>query len=302
MLVMDLDLNTPAPAALRQVADAIGAWQRDGAALQLHPGDLGWHSLRGAEATARALRTWSRGGKLVAVGLLDGPDLLRLALSPDASDDAQLAGQMAADIDDPGRGVLGEGTASVEARGLHLLTQTLRRAGWGLGEGWTPLRQDLSQPLDTSALRAAGLTITQPGLEGAADWGEVHWSAFRGTAFGAAERRQVVDWLETLRSGPLGDRVSLLSAQDGADEVVAVAGVWTTGAGRPGLIEPLGVHADHRGKGYGVAICQAGSARLQELGCSSALVCTPSSNQAAVATYVAAGFTAETEVADLVRA
>ena len=76
------------------------------------------------------------------------------------------------------------------------------------------------------------------------------------------------------------------------DEGVAVAAVtvWSAGPGRPGLIEPLGVHAEHRGRGYGLAICVAAAAELKKLGSSSALVCTPSARTAAVATYKSAGF------------
>lgn len=47
--------------------------------MQLHPGDLGWFWQLGVVvAAAAAVRTWSRGGQIVAVGLLDGPELLRL--------------------------------------------------------------------------------------------------------------------------------------------------------------------------------------------------------------------------------
>ena len=66
--------------------------------------------------------------------------------------------------------------------------------------------------------------------------------------------------------------------------------MWSAGPGKPGLLEPMGVHADHRGHGYGRAICVAAAAALQDLGSSSALVCTPSANVAGVATYRSAGF------------
>lgn len=65
--------------------------------------------------------------------------------------------------------------------------------------------------------------------------------------------------------------------------------MWSAGRGRPGLIEPLGVHPDHRGHGYGRAITLAGAAALRELGSSSALVIT-SAHVAAAATYRSAGF------------
>jgi GNAT superfamily N-acetyltransferase len=76
------------------------------------------------------------------------------------------------------------------------------------------------------------------------------------------------------------------------DEGVAVAGVtvWSAGPGKPGLVEPLGVHAEHRGRGYGMALCVAAAAELRKLGSSSALVCTPRALAAAVATYKSAGF------------
>ena len=60
----------------------------------------------------------------------------------------------------------------------------------------------------------------------------------------------------------------------------------------------MGVHRDHRVRGFGTAITIAGAAALRELGSSSALVCTPSSNVGAVATYRAAGFEALPEVYD----
>ncbi|MDN5766315.1 MAG: GNAT family N-acetyltransferase [Humibacillus sp.] len=71
---------------------------------------------------------------------------------------------------------------------------------------------------------------------------------------------------------------------------MATVTVWSAGPGSPGLLEPLGVHAGHRGHGYGTAISVAAAAALAELGASSAMVCTPSSNVGAVATYASAGY------------
>ncbi len=297
---MDVTLGMPAVTEIREVADALAAWQRDGAPVQLHPGDIGWYSSRGPEATARALRTWRRAGDLVAVGLLDGADLLRLAVRPDATGDAGLAGAMAADIADPGAGILPEGEVCLEARGLDLLTRALLREGWAFGDPWTPLRQDLSRD-DAAAPPPPGLRVVEVGREEHGAWGGVHWSAFQGTPYGDAERSRFVDRLALLRAGPLGEGVTLLAAHDATNAPVAVAGVWSAGPGRPGLVEPMGVHADHRGKGYGVAICRAATARLRDLGCSSAVVVAESSNEGAVATYRSAGFTADAEVPDLVR-
>jgi ribosomal protein S18 acetylase RimI-like enzyme len=63
----------------------------------------------------------------------------------------------------------------------------------------------------------------------------------------------------------------------------------------------MGVHRDHRGRGHGRAICVAAAAALREMGSSSAIVCTPSSNVGAVATYRSAGFQPLAEVRDKYR-
>jgi hypothetical protein len=42
--------------------------------------------------------------------------------------------------------------------------------------------------------------------------------------------------------------------------------VWSVGPGKPGLLEPMGVHQDHRGHRYGTAISVAAAAALQQLG------------------------------------
>ncbi|MGW6228716.1 GNAT family N-acetyltransferase, partial [Cellulosimicrobium cellulans] len=88
-----------------------------------------------------------------------------------------------------------------------------------------------------------------------------------------------------------GEAVDGEAVDVGGATAVAVIGVWSAGPGRPGLIEPMGVHAAHRGRGLGRAVTLAGLAALRELGSSSALVATPASNVGGVATYVSAGFT-----------
>jgi ribosomal protein S18 acetylase RimI-like enzyme len=92
-----------------------------------------------------------------------------------------------------------------------------------------------------------------------------------------------------------------LVAYDDQDAPVAAATVWSAGPGRPGLLEPMGVHREHRGHGFGTAITVAAAAALRELGSSSAIVCTESSNVGAVATYRSAGFEQLPDVRDLRR-
>ena len=69
---MTIELHQPDAGGLGEVVGALREWQYDGAPMQLHPGDLGWFWRFGAEATAAAVRTWSRDGRILAVGLLDG--------------------------------------------------------------------------------------------------------------------------------------------------------------------------------------------------------------------------------------
>lgn len=283
---MTIELNTPTADELSDAVRALRAWQHDAAPMQLHPGDLGWFWQFGAEATARATRTWSRDGQVLAVALLDGPDVLRLTVAPKAQRDERLARQLLADVAEPERGVLPAGKVSVETPNGSLIQDVLTDAGWNLDEPWTPLRRDLMEPVEEPDLRVEAI-----GPEQSSAFTAVHRSAW-GSAKFTDER-----W-HTMAGGlPYADARCLLG-YDGQGIPVAGVTVWSAGAGRPGLLEPMGVHTDHRGRGYGVAICLAAAAELQKLGSSSALVCTPSAMVAAVATYTAAGFEALPERLD----
>lgn len=299
---MDIVLRTPVADELRSLVSTLSSWQRDTGPIQLHPGDLGWFSMRGADATARALRAWFRGDQLLALGLLDGPDgLLRLGMDPDLREDEALARQMCADIADPESGGLPVGEAVVEARGASALQRVMLASGWQLDEPWTPLHYDLVEPVADTLITRTDLRIEAIGPDRADEWMQVHWSAFRGTAFGESERAEVVDWWTTMMDGPFAERGRSIAGLDPDGRMVAIAGVWSAGPGRPGLIEPMGTHHDHRGKGYGAAICEAASSALRRMEASSAIVCAESSNTGAVATYAAAGFVSHPPVADLVR-
>jgi ribosomal protein S18 acetylase RimI-like enzyme len=89
-----------------------------------------------------------------------------------------------------------------------------------------------------------------------------------------------------------------LVGYDDQDNAVAAVTVWSAGPGRPGLLEPMGVHRDHRRHGHGTGICLAAAAALRDIGSSSALVATPSSNKGAIATYASAGYSRMPEVTD----
>ncbi|WP_246186712.1 GNAT family N-acetyltransferase [Microlunatus speluncae] len=275
---MTITLSTPdagrLDAAIRELRD----WQHEESPLQLHPGDLGWHRRFGAEKTAAAVRTWSRDGTLVALGFLDDPDVLRLTVAPDVWHEDTLARQVVADLSDPRRGVLPPGKVSVESPNGSRVQRLLDDSGWQAGEPWTPLRRDLADPLDQSVLR---IEVIDSGHE--SPFTAVHRSAW-------ANPRFTDELWQTMTAGsPYAEARCLLGYDEQAHAVAGVT-VWSAGPGRPGLLEPMGVHADHRRRGYGAAICIAAAAELKKLGSSSAQVCTQSSLLSAVATYRAAGF------------
>lgn len=298
---MTIELTTPRAADLADVAAELGRWQPERWPGCLHPGDLGWHSLVGAEQTAADLRIWTRDGGAVAVGMLDGADLIRLAVDPSLTDDEEVADQVRNDLSDPNRGVLEAGEAAVEARGAGSLRRALQADGWVDDEPWTPLQLDLSGSFDLCRLDRANVRIESVGPREAGDWIEVHWSSFKASPLDEATRIWFTDRWRTMATGPFAELAHHLIAFAGDDAPVAVTSVWTAGSGRPGLIEPMGVARDRQGSGYGVAITLAGAQALQRAGASSAVVVAENSNPGALATYVASGFTPGEPVTDLKR-
>lgn len=286
---MTITLSTPNVDELGDAVRALGEWQYDAKTVPLHPGDLGWRWTAGAEATAASVRTWSRDGSILAVGLLDGPDVLRLTVAPAAQDDEELARQMTSDITQIERGVLPGGEVAVEARDAVLLNGLLGDEGWVPGEPWTPLSFDLAD-----VVADPGVRVEVIGPDQASAHTAVHRSAFDSQRF-TDER-----W-HAMADGPAYADARSLVAYDGEGDAVAAVVVWSAGPGRPGLLEPMGVHADHRGHGYGKAICIAAAGALREMGSSSATVCTRAANGGGVATYESAGYRRLPDVADLTR-
>lgn len=286
---MTIELRAPGVAELSKVVDTLRGWQDDGAPRQLHPGDLGWAWRFGAEATATATRTWHRDGQVVAAGLLDGQDVLRLTIEPSAYRDEELAHHLAADLSLPERGVLGQGRVNLEAPVGALVRDLLAEAGWVTADPWTPLQRDLAKPVDDPGIRIAVV-----GPEHAEQRTAVQRASFDGSTF-------TVERWHAMATGSPYASARCLVGYDEQERPVSAVTVWSAGRGKPGLIEPLGVHHDHRGHGYGRAITVAASAALRDLGSSSAIVCTPSSNVGAVATYRSAGFQQQPEVHDLLR-
>ncbi|MFF6883531.1 GNAT family N-acetyltransferase [Streptomyces sp. NPDC012421] len=286
---MTIELGTPAADAVGDAMTVLREWQDDAAPMQLHPGDIGWNHRFGAAETAAVVRTWSRDGRIVAVGMIDSPTLVRMTVAPDAFQDEEVARRLVEDFSLPERGVLPEGAVAVEAPSGLLLHDLLSEEGWGVDEPWTPLFRDLTDPVEHHGVR-----IKPIGPEQAQDFADVLRSAFDTS-------RPTSRYWHEMAAGPSYADARCLGAYDDQGGVAAVVTVWSAGPGKPGLVEPMGVHEDHRGRGYGRAITLAGAAALREMGSSSVRVCTPSSNVGAVATYKAAGFEARPEVRDRIR-
>ncbi|MEU6251415.1 GNAT family N-acetyltransferase [Streptomyces sp. NPDC047043] len=286
---MPIVLGKPGVDGLSEAVGVLREWQYDGAPMQLHPGDLGWFWRFGAEATAAAVRTWSRDGRILAVGLLDGPELLRLTIASDAQRDEELAQRLVEDMTDLERGVLPAGKVNVEAPMDALVQDLLSEAGWNTDEPWTPLRRDLTEPVKEPDVRIAVVEPAQAHVRAAVQRASFDRSTFTDES-----------WHAMAAGLPYSDARCLV-AYDDQGHAVATVTVWSAGPGKPGLLEPMGVHREHRGHGYGKAITVAAAAALQELGSSSAVVCTPSSNAGAVATYKSAGFRQRPEIRDRYR-
>ncbi|WP_131737301.1 GNAT family N-acetyltransferase [Actinomadura roseirufa] len=288
---MAIVLGEPGADRLSGVVDVLREWQDDGAPWQLHPGDLGWFWRFGAETTAAAVRTWSRDGRILAVGLLDDPELrlLRLTVAPDARRDRELARHLVEDVTGPERGVLAEGKVCVEAPRGALVHDLLLEDGWKAGEPWAPLRRDLTGPVKDTGMRIEVIGPEQAHVRAA-----VQRASFDGSTFTEEH------WHAMAAGSPYADARCLVAYDDRGDAVAATT-VWSAGPDKPGLLEPLGVRRERRGHGYGTAIVLAAAAALRELGSSSAIVYTPSSNVGAIATYESAGFRRLPEIRDLCR-
>ncbi|MFC0549020.1 GNAT family N-acetyltransferase [Kutzneria chonburiensis] len=283
---MAITLGQPQVDGLAEAVGVLREWQHDDAPMQLHPGDLGWYWRLSAETTAAAVRIWHRDGRMVALGLLDSPTLLRLVIAPDARPDEELARRLVADM----TSVLPTGPVGIDAPAGAVIHDVLSEDGWGFDDPWTPLRRDLSEPVPDPGVR---VEVVGPALVQARV--AVHRAAFTVSTF-TVER-----WHAMAAGIPYADARCLIAFDD-QDNAVAAVTVWSAGAGRPGLIEPMGAHPDHRGRGHGKAITLAAAAKLRELGSSSVLVCATSANIAAVATYAAAGMRPLPEVRDRRRA
>ncbi|MET9110435.1 GNAT family N-acetyltransferase [Streptomyces zhihengii] len=254
-----------APADTGPALRALSGWTpADTPGGSLHPGDVGWY-LRLGDA---AVHLWTEDGAPVAVGFLDGP-VLRVTAAPGADH-----GALAASAED----LLVPGNDWCD--GLPVPGWEREREESWLVLSWTP-RPVTSRagPVDEAA---------------AADRVRVHRSAFAGSSFGLGHWR-------AMKRSPAADLAVEALVRTPEEEPAAAATGWFAGAGRCGLLEPVGTVPAHRGHGYGRDAVLGACAALVDRGASAVAVLTPSSNEAAVALYRSAGFTVVRETRDWVR-
>ncbi|WP_097867106.1 GNAT family N-acetyltransferase [Streptomyces sp. rh34] len=268
------------PADTGPALRALRAWTPpDAPSGSLHPGDVGW-LLRRDDATvylwtdARASSQAEAGSgdaaksAPVAVGFLDGP-VLRVTVAPGAD-----LGALAADAEEllvPGN----DATDGLPVPGWEPDTEE----PW-LVFSWTP------EPVSSRAVRV--------GESDLADRALVHRAAFAGSTLS-------VDHWRRMTESPAGHLAVETLVRTPAGEPAAAATGWFGGAGRCGLLEPVGTHQDHRGHGYGRDAVRGACAALADLGASAVAVLTPAKNEAAAALYRSAGFTLVRENHDWTR-
>lgn len=261
---------------------------------QLHPGDVGWHQKDGPEGVARSLRVWERNHEPVAIGTLDNEaSIIRLAISPAVADDPRVAARITDDLDSGS--ILRAESASAEVRYGAALQRSLRERGWAEGDAWACFTLGLSRSLPDHRRRLAIIDGAETGIPDEMTVGDIvaaHRMSWDRSAFTTDK------WHAMARGAAFRQGRSLVLYAE--DKPVATATVWSAGPGLPGLIEPLGVARDQRGRGYGRAIVNACAAALRDLGASSMRVATPVTQWPAVPLY-AATMRRLPDVHDLVR-
>jgi ribosomal protein S18 acetylase RimI-like enzyme len=256
-------------AEARLALDALRAWALpDRSNRSLHLGDVGWF-LRFEEETIRsALAFWSDAAGPVAVELHDAP-VRRMSLAPRAEADPALLDALA--------GAVAAEPGSVDVAADSGLRERLAAAGWREGEPEAHLVLPLDGPIRVE------FPYTLVGEADAAARVAVQRSAFQRSTFTVARWRQ-------MHSSPAGRyAIDILVRTPGGTPAAAAVG-WFAGAGRCGVLEPVGTHPDYRRRGYGRAVTMAAAEELRKLGASAVAVLPPVSNAPAVGVYQSAGF------------
>ena len=247
-----------------------GAW--------LQAGDIGWMLRFARENTALALLEWTTpGGEPGAIMCRDAKDSWRFATNPGLFNDRTLAESIVDwAMSRPPNDALTVDGPWVPA----VWRQVFVERGF---EASTDTWVQMWRPLDT------GDIVDVPSVEAIrddrsiADRVVVQKAAFSNSTF-------TVDKWHNMAEGPSFRREFDMLARDAAENPVAAVTVWLPGAGKCGLIEPMGTHSGYRRQGHGQRVILAACTALARAGASGVSVVPPGSNPAAVEVYRSAGF------------
>lgn len=272
---------------LSAVTRVLAAWEPPGGSpLGLHVGDVGWHARLPDEQFAGTVRVLEEAGDVVAVGLFE-PGLARPRLAPGRETDPAVCVALADEIEtDPAEQVWSDAAPG------SLLRTELSARGWTLDpQPWTALYRPLCV-----ADGGLGDDLVRP-VDGAGDVADrvaVQRASFDGSTF-------TVDAWHRMAATVAYDPTLDLLARDAEGAPVAAATAWAAGPGRCGILEPVGTHRDHRGRGHGRRVVRAALGALARAGASGVTVHTPAFNTGAVAAYVSCGLRPLQSTEDLVR-
>jgi ribosomal protein S18 acetylase RimI-like enzyme len=270
------------PGEERSVLSALASWEPpNGCGWQLHPGDLGWFSRFESTEVERAVLIWRSAGRVVAILLLDGPVLGRCAIAPGALFDHALANEI---IDEATNRLecTDEGLWLEPPPGPSALAAVLAERGWLRSEEtWLHLWRRFTDADFSPPEPPAGAVVRPLRPDDLERRVALQRAAFTGSTL-------TVPRYLRMRARPGHDeRFDLVCETSG--ELVAFCVAWLGAPGGAALLEPVGAHPEHRGRGYAAATVRTAFAALAAAGASGVAVFTPSDNLAAAALYRAVG-------------
>jgi GNAT superfamily N-acetyltransferase len=262
--------------AVAEIVAALAAWTPPTWTGQLHPGDVGWELRFEDDHVDSSFLVVRDSGSVVAAGLVDEPQALRVAVDPTLATDAGLGAFLADAADD----LLAAGEAYVDGLPLAAWRAVLADRDWDADpDPWVALHRSLATVGSSLPTGVAPVS----GARDVADRVAVQRAAFERSTFTEAR------WAR-MAAGPIYDGALDLLARDADGRPVSAGTAWSAGRGRCGLLEPVGTHRDHQRQGHGRRLLDGLCVQLAAAGASSVAVATPAANTGAVAAYVAAGF------------
>jgi RimJ/RimL family protein N-acetyltransferase len=256
------------------------AWRDDPHAI-LHPGDLawwvGWPPKTNEELAAR-IAVWEDAGHVAAWAMIDD-DEVGECVHPDREDDAELRREVDAWLAD------------------HPRATRYRRADDGAGQRW--LLDAGYRPADDGSMVGFSFRLrdvapsepdprvhtVEPG-DDLAPRASITRAAFR------IDRplERYVEQYRVFTGSPAYPRGWDLVARTASGAGAACAIAWPDPISGVGRFEPVATHPDVRRRGFATAVLRDGLRRLRDAGLERAIVCTPSTNEAAIALYRSVGF------------